>query len=45
MSLEKSVQPRRINHVGAANKGENQVGASKVSEACVQSDCESVKEI
>jgi len=29
MSLEKSVQPRRINHVGAANKGENQVGASE----------------
>jgi len=25
MSLEKSVQPRRINHVGAASKGENQV--------------------
>jgi len=23
------VQPRRINHVGAANKGENQVGASE----------------
>ena len=23
MSLEKFVQPRRINHVGAANKGEN----------------------
>jgi len=29
MSLEKSVQPRRINHIGAANKGENQVGASE----------------
>ena len=29
MSLEKSVQPRRINHVGVANKGENQVGASE----------------
>ncbi|AES96500.1 transmembrane protein, putative [Medicago truncatula] len=29
MSLEKSVQPRRINHVGAVNKGENQVGASE----------------
>jgi len=29
MSLEKSVQLRRINHVGAANKGENQVGASE----------------
>jgi len=29
MSLEKSVQPRRINHVGAANKGENQVRASE----------------
>jgi len=29
MSLEKSVQPCRINHVGAANKGENQVGASE----------------
>jgi len=23
MSLEKSVQPRRINHVGAETKGEN----------------------
>jgi len=29
MSPEKSVQPRQINHVGAANKGENQVGASE----------------
>jgi len=29
MSLEKSMQPRRINHVGAANKGENQVEASE----------------
>jgi len=29
MSLEKSVQPRWINHVGAASKGGNQVGASK----------------
>jgi len=29
MSLEKSVQPRRINHVGAANKGENHVRASE----------------
>jgi len=29
MSLEKSVQPRRINHVGVTNKGENQVGASE----------------
>jgi len=29
MSLEKSVQPRRINHVGATNKGENHVGASE----------------
>ena len=29
MSLEKSVQPRRINHVEAANKGENKVGASE----------------
>jgi len=27
--LEKFVQPRRINHVGAVNKGENQVGASE----------------
>jgi len=29
MSLEKFVQPRRINHVGAANKGENHVGVSE----------------
>jgi len=29
MSLEKSVQPRQINHVGTANNGENQVGASE----------------
>jgi len=29
MSMETSVQPHRIIHVGAANKGENQVGASE----------------
>jgi len=29
MSLKKSVQSRQINHVGAVNKGENQVGASE----------------
>jgi len=29
MWQEKSVQPRRINHVGAANKDKNQVGASE----------------
>ena len=36
MSLEKSVQPRRINHVGAANKGENQVGARLQRRVCDQ---------
>jgi len=29
MSLEKSVQSHRINHVRAVNKGENQIGASE----------------